>query len=244
MDDHLAAQLCLRDAWPAPETEELGGWQLRAGKGGYNRANSVWAGRFTGEVSLIEAIDRAEAHYRHRGLGLRFQMMDIAQPRGLDAELERRGYRRETPCSDMAKAVSDRAMPTDVSVMEDAGADWLETYGLAQSPERQAELPLILPRLLPQRGFLVCRRNGASAGTALVSRLGSDAAVDCVMTLPDARRTGVARSMLLAAEAWANKEGARRLLLSVVDANAAAMPLYLDLGYRKLAAYHYRFKPA
>ena len=59
-DDLFAAQVCLRDGWPAIETLHLGGWHVRVGQGGYNRANSVWPGRFTGEGSLEEALARVE----------------------------------------------------------------------------------------------------------------------------------------------------------------------------------------
>ena len=48
--------------------------------------------------------------------------------------------------------------------------------------------------------------------------------------------------MLGAAEAWAAADGVRRLVLSVVDENGAAVALYRSLGYRRLAAYHYRYK--
>ncbi len=104
MNDLVAAQVCLRDAWPAPESMELGGWQLRAGKGGYNRANSVWTGQFTGDVALGDAIAHAEAFYRQRGLGPRFQILDIAQPIDLDDVLAARGYRRELECTRYVEA--------------------------------------------------------------------------------------------------------------------------------------------
>jgi GNAT superfamily N-acetyltransferase len=244
VDDQLAAQLCLRDAWPAPETETLAGWQLRAGEGGYNRANSVWTGRFTGEISLDDAIDGAEAFYRARGLAPRFQMLGIAQPAGLDAALTGRGYRSELDCSDMAKAVTPVPPPADVRVAHDAPEDWIALYGAAQPPEKAAEFPRILALLPSAHGFVVCRRDGSAEAVALVGRLGTDVAVDCVMTRPESRLSGAATAVMMAAEAWASGEGARRLLLSVVDDNAPAVPLYRKLGYCKLAAYHYRFRPA
>ncbi len=79
---------------------------------------------------------------------------------------------------------------------------------------------------------------------ALVSRVGDDVAVDCVLTSPESRRSGVAVAVMTAAEAWAALRGGTRLLLSVVDDNASAAALYEKLGYRKLGAYHYRFRPA
>ncbi len=238
MGDRLAAQICLRDAWPAPQVAECDGWLLRAGQGGYNRINSVWTGRFHGDRAL--AIERAEAFYRSRGLKPRFQMLDLAEPAGLDAELDRRGYRRELACSDMAKVVAGGALPAGISLAEDVTTDWLGLYAAEQPPEKAAELPLILAGLPARRAFIICRRGAAPAGVALVTRVGADAAVDCVLTGSVFRRSGVAHSVLQAAEAWAASEGVRRLVLSVVDDNTGAVALYARLGYRKLAHYHYR----
>ncbi len=238
MDGQLAAQICLRDAWPAPEAAECDGWILRAGRGGYNRVNSVWTGPFAGD--LPAAIERAEAFYRERRLQPRFQMLDIAGPAGLDAELAARGYRRELDCSDMVKAVAGGAMPPDVSVADGPVAAWLDLYRAQQPADKAAELPLILAKLPERHGFILCRREGVPAGVALVGRAGEDAAVDCVLTFPAFRRQGVALAIMRAAEAWAAAEGVRRLVLSVVDDNAGAVALYRGIGYRRLAAYHYR----
>ena len=244
MDDLLAAQLCLRDGWPAPETMDLGGWLIRAGRGGYNRVNSVWPGHFTGEMALRDAIEATETVYRKRGLLSRFQVLDIAQPVDLDGVLERRGYLSELACSDMWKPVSAASMPADVSVTAAVSPDWLSLFGSHQSPEKAAEYPEILKKLPPGRGFLVCRRDGRPDGVALVGHTGTDVAVDCVLTRPERRRSGIARALLMAAEAWAAKQHVQRLILSVVDDNVPAVSLYTTLGYRKLSAYHYRFKTA
>lgn len=236
----LAAQLCLRDAWPGLETFDVGGWRLRASRGGYNRANSVWPGAFDGTLSLDAAIDRAEAFYRSRGFVPRFQMLGIAVPAGLDAALAIRGYRRETDCSDLEKAVLPVAMPPEASLSEDVTDEWSAVYAPAQPPEKRAEYPAIAASLTHPHAFIVARYGGAPAAVGLVTRVGTDAAVDCVMTRADARRAGAATVVMTAAEAWASGEGARRLLLSVVDDNAPAVRLYARLGYRRLSGYHYR----
>lgn len=238
----MAAQICLRDAWPAPETMHCCGWTVRAGRGGYNRANSVWTGAFDGD--LAQAVERVEAFYRERGLRPRFQVLDIAAPAGIDRELASRGYTSEIACSDMAKAVVGYTVPTEVSVTAEPLAEWLDLYVAEQPAEKKAELPLIRAKLPIPHGFILCKRSGVAAGVALVARVGDDAAIDCVLTRPEFRRCGVGRAIMLAAEAWATRHGVRRLVLSVVDDNAGALALYRSLGYRRLSAYHYRVAAA
>lgn len=203
---------------------------------------SVWTGQFDGD--LTAAIDRAEAFYRGRGLSPRFQVSDLAEPAGLDAALAERGYRRELDCSDMAKVATGIPVPAGTSLAGDVTADWLDLYRGEQPPAKAAELPPILAKLPARRAFIVCRREAAPAGVALVTRVGMDTAVDCVLTLPTFRRKGVARALMQGAEAWAAAEGVGRLVLSVIDDNAGAVALYRKLGYRKLAHYHYRVTTA
>lgn len=240
--DVLAAEIALRDAWPGLETEGLAGWQLRASHGGYNRANSVWPGRFSEEISVDEAIGRAEAFYRRRGLPTRFQVIRIAEPGDLDERLDRLGYRRELDCSDLGKPVTDVAAPANVTFSADPSTAWLGLYLPAQPPKKEAELAGIVAKLPPRRSFIVARIGGEPAGVGLASRVGADVAVDCVMTSEAFRRSGAATAVMRGAEAWAFGEGARRLVLSVIDDNRPAVTLYRKLGYRPLCAYHYRVK--
>ena len=236
----LAAEICLRDAWPPVEHEEVSGWQLRAISGGYNRANSVWPGVFTEVFSLDEAIDRAEAFYRKRNLPPRFQMLRTAEPADLDEALAKRGYASEIECSVLQKPVTPVAMPAEVAFGNQPTPGWLDLYVANQPPQRAAEYRYILVRVPPSRAFLTAKRAGEAVATALAVRVGTDVAVDCVLSHPDHRRAGGATAVMRAAEAWAAGQGARRLILSVVHDNAAAMGLYRKLGYGPLSGYHYR----
>jgi N-acetylglutamate synthase len=240
--DLLAAEICLRDAWPAIERVDLVGWMLRAGMNGYNRTNSVWPGRFTGGIDLGTAIDRVEAFYGERGLPSRFQVLQSTAPAHLDRALEERGYRRETDCSTLAKPVTATVMPDNVAVTARADPAWLEIYAAGQSPRRATEVHAILARLPMPRAFFVTRINGAAAAVALAVRVGADVAVDCVLTSPDRRRGGAATAVMQAAEAWSADEGVRRMLLVVINANTPAMALYAGLGFTRLSGYHYRIK--
>lgn len=239
----LAANVCLRDAWPAPEWVEVGGWRLRAARGGYNRVNSVWPAMFDGSVGVETAIDRVEAFYREHGLPACFQVLENAQPSDLDARLDRRGYGRRDACFLMTKAVSAGVSAgPGISASDAASTDWLDVYLPAQSPAKADELPGILERLTGPRAFLVAEVDGAPGAVALAGRSGADVAVDCVQTAPRCVRRGGAMRVMRAAESWAASVGASRLVLYVLATNAAALKLYERLGYRVASGYHYRFR--
>ncbi len=236
----LEAETCLRDAWPAADDVDCHGWRLRATAGGYVRANSVWPGMFNGEIAT--AIAEAEAFYATRGLSARFQVFDTAEPAGLDAALAERGYASDPPCSTLAKPVAGSAAAGDVVLTAEPTASWLGVYEPLQSAERAAELPGILARLPRDHVFLVAHAGGGAVAVALAVNIAGTVAIDCVATDPQARRTGAATRVMLAADAWAMNRAARRLVLHVVDANHAAAALYARLGYARVSGYHYRVR--
>ncbi|MDQ1647248.1 MAG: hypothetical protein QOJ50_3432 [Cryptosporangiaceae bacterium] len=59
-------------------------------------------------------------------------------------------------------------------------------------------------------------------------------------TIPRARGTGAARTVLAALATWANTQRADRLYLQAARDNTAALRLYARAGFTELAAYHYR----
>jgi GNAT superfamily N-acetyltransferase len=236
-----AAERCLAEAWPAPETVHVGGWRVRLGKGGYGRVNSVWAVA-PPDKALDAAIAEVEAIYRRQRLPARFLISAGSVPAGLGTALAERGYAVETPCAIMAKAVVSQAVPSAVRLSATAGEDWISIYRQSLTPERAAELPLILPRIPRPHVFAVAHVDGQPAAVAIGAKIGDDVAIDSVFTMADFRRRGAAEALMAGLESWAAGEGANRLVLAVVDDNTPAVALYEKLGFRPLTQYHYRVK--
>ena len=72
-------------AWPAAETVELDGWQLRWTGNVTRRANSVLTTRAVGRLMWEERVVRAEKFYRERGGPPRFQLTRASRPDGSKA---------------------------------------------------------------------------------------------------------------------------------------------------------------
>jgi ribosomal protein S18 acetylase RimI-like enzyme len=119
--------------------------------------------------------------------------------------------------------------------------DWLAVYLSGLSPDRRAAAPRILARLPPST-YVGCRRAGRLISSGLSVVDGALASVQCMTTLPAARRQGGALAVLTAIEAGARKAGCTLLSLQAEAANAPALALYEAFGFRTAGRYHVRWK--
>jgi len=212
------------------------------------RANSVWTFEATGDASVEERIDHAEAWYASRSLPPTFQVTDRSRPGGLDAALEKRGYLVDAPVSIQVAtttAVLAAASRRDAVVTRACPDAW---FNLSAHHSRFANVADTY------RGLLL--RIGPAARFALASLDGQPAAVGLgvvgqgwmgifsILTLPRARRRGAANSILAALASTAQAEAIESLYLQVERANTLATALYAAASFRELYGYHYRVAPA
>jgi len=235
-------------AWPAAEVETLDGWALRATGSVTRRANSVFTSGEAGSriSSLEERIARAEAFYAERAITPRFQLSPLSVPSGLDAELDRRGYLREAPVSlQIAETRSLARVPPAARVELEAvpSERWLDVAA-RQSRFRESETiyRALLGRIGPSARFALGILDGVplAAGISVVD--GDFCGIFSMLTLPAARRKGLARGVLLALAHDAHARGANTLYLQVERENPAALALYAALGFSELYGYHYRVR--
>ena len=233
--------------WPALETEQLGGWTLRASSGVTNRANSVLAGAGAGgddARSLEDAIVRAEAWYAARGLPAVFQI-STASPPELAEALDNRGYREHSPTDVLvadrdAVAAATAAAPA-VAVADAPPAGWLDTWwevdGRGGDRERE-----VVARILAGGPALYawCGEQEAPDAVARLALAGEWGGLYAVATLPRARRRGLARALAGALAIAAAEQGVERLWLQVLADNTAAHALYAGLGFVRASGYSYR----
>jgi N-acetylglutamate synthase len=230
-------------SWPALETADIDGWLWRYASGGSLRANSVSALSFRGP-DLEAAVRDAERRYGARGAPCRFTVTQVSKPGDLDARLAAMGYTRGEEHVTMAKAIpgSPAVASADVVMSTDPGTEWLAIYLAGLTPNRRAVAPAILAGLPSRRCFFSCRRDGSVLGSGLSIADGDVASVQCMATLPGARRQGCARTVLAAIEAWAAVAGCTHLYLQAETPNTAAISLYEGVGFRVAGRYHVRTK--
>jgi GNAT superfamily N-acetyltransferase len=250
------------NAWPAQKTLFVEGWAVRFAGGYTRRANSVLP-LHGGPDRLPERVAACEALFRLEGLRPVFKMTGTA-PADLDALLAEEGYAIEAPtvlmglencvgCAGVAgvagvAAGAGRAgFPgSEASVLERPDAEWFEAWAAFSGP-KEADLPIaraILSNIVPERRFLLLRKQGRPVACALVVIEGGWAGIFDVVVKPEERGRGLGRGIMKLALDAAIDAGARSSYLQVVEGNTPAQNLYASLGYRPLYNYWYRTRSA
>lgn len=243
-DELQAIERAVVRGWPALEIARIGGWVLRWSSGGSVRANTVAPLAFDGSASLDDMIAAAEAFYRARRGAPAFTISGSAQPPGLDAALAARGWRRTGDHVTMAKRLpgTKPAPPDATSVAGRDGSDaaWYDAYLQGLTPDRRGIARRLVEGVPPPRRFFSAMRDGRTIASGLSVLDGTLASVQCMATLPEARRTGAATAVLAAIEAWATVNGARLIYLQTDAENAAAIGLYARFSFSPVDRYHTR----
>jgi ribosomal protein S18 acetylase RimI-like enzyme len=241
---------CAYDAWPAEEVFALGGWRLRATGGVTRRGNSVWPGEATGGLSLDERIERVEAWYTARALRPAFQVHALAAPEGLDVALEARGYAIDAPVSvQVAPTASAAALARPASlpparVTAELTAEWFEVSAYRGRFAATADVYRRLLQRIGRRARYAWVDVDGRPGAVGLGVLGADArmGVFSMLTVPEVRRRGAARSVLRALAETAQREQKTELYLQVEQDNAVARGLYAAASFQELYGYHYRVR--
>ncbi|MCB0129804.1 MAG: GNAT family N-acetyltransferase [Caldilineaceae bacterium] len=245
-----------RNAWPAAETRQLDGWQLRFTHGVTRRANSVWpnggAAPAVSERMVAQQIRDVEAFYAARGVPPQFQICPAARPADLDAQLAARGYAAAAETAVQVTSMKTLLARTasavggvdgmDVMVAPGLNDDWYAAYCVSEEvtgvavPVRRA----ILGRIAASTGYALLRVNDRPAALGLGVVEANHLGIFCMATQPDLRRRGLAGQVLQALAQWGAAAGAEHAYLQVMLQNEAAQALYAQAGFRTLYHYHYR----
>jgi GNAT superfamily N-acetyltransferase len=240
MRDHDKFDRLVDEAWPAPHRVEAGEWVYRHAGGVTKRANSVLPLGEPGDLS--RAVDDAEKFYAGLGVPCVFSVGVGASP-GLDAELDRRGYRLVDPTLIMTAGVAE-AVP-DGKIEPAPSARWMETWWTVDGGRHRdgGEIP---PREWGARILTGVPAAYASCGDDAVGRgvlQGEWLGVYCMAVSPRVRRQGKGAAVLRTLLDWGREGGARHAYLVVLEANAGARALYTREGFTAAGRYHCRVEP-
>ncbi|SFF73257.1 Acetyltransferase (GNAT) family protein [Actinacidiphila alni] len=221
-------------AWPATETEPLGGWTLRAAGRFTRRANSALVDGDPGRP-LDEALAYVTGWYGERGTTPYLQVPDGSP---YAAALADRGWVREadTVVRTAPLAPLTRLPGADaVTLSRTPDAAWLAAY------HRTGELADAALKVVSGGPSVWFATAPGAIGRSVVE--GPWALFGAIEVAPEHRRKGLATAVMGALAQRAADEGATVAYLQVEADNAAARALYDGLGFTDHHGYHYRRPP-
>lgn len=235
-------------AWPAPESEELHGWMMRAAGGVTQRANSVWP-RGTAEDPEL-ALNAAALWYRMRRLPLIFQVFDGPRNAALHDVLDAARFTRQSETLVMGRTSAGIPSLQDagVEITAEPSEEWLSLWWSVDGRGGDPEL-VIARRILavcPSLYALVRDDDGVPAAVgrlALPAGAAGWGGVYCMASGREHRRQGYARRILDALLAAGAGQGVGNFWLMVTAANTGARALYEGAGFAEQGRYCYRQAP-
>lgn len=226
-----ALELAAARAWPAPVSERLGDWWLRAAEDFTGRANAALPVGDPG-VPLPAALDAVAAFYLRVGQQPQIDVpIPLAQPVAVAAA--KAGW--QVSCSvlvqtaELGELIAATPDGTRVTLADQPGE-----AGLALIADRRGTLPpaaLHVLTAVDQLTFAEYAEHGTllahARGTVTDGWLG----LFVVETVPAARRRGLAQEVIGRLARWAADRGATRAFLQVESTNETAIALYARLGF-------------
>lgn len=234
--------LCDR-SMPGLRRHSIGDWILRASLGATGRANSVWIGG-SPEVPINDAVDQVEAWYQDQELHPLFQVFG-EHPDELSTELDKRGYGTIPGAIILVGAIEKvRAESDPYRVVPRPTRCWPEPAsaytGLIGNDDRVAELTTTD---LDQRCVVTFSETEEPLCGGMATLDGDWLGLFAMLTVPAARRQGLASVVLNELVRRGIEGGAKSAWLQVMPDNDAAIALYQGLGMVEAHRYHYRFAP-
>lgn len=233
------------NGWPALQTALYDGWLLRFAHGYTKRSNSV-VPLYGSTQNVIEKIEYCERLYTERGQATVFKVLPFAEPNGLDAILEERGYKFVDHALVKTASLHDLEPSSyeDVVITTELTSYWLDTIARLQGlHESQKETTRLMLEGQPlQRAFAVVRHEGVPVACGLVVMEQGYAGLYDIVTDPAYRGRGYGEVLTRHLLWRAKEQGAERGYLLVVKGNEAANRLYDKFGFRQIYEYWYRVK--
>ncbi|MEO0359626.1 MAG: GNAT family N-acetyltransferase [Pseudomonadota bacterium] len=234
--DEAAVFAALEATWPPAEAVEARGWRLRRGLGGGKRVSAA------SPLEVGADPDAAVAAMAGWGQEPLFQIRP--QDEWLDDALSARRYqiidRSQFLAAPAAPLLDDR--PETARLIRGDGRVALMEEIWAEGGVGPGRLA-VMDRTKAPKSYLMARLGDRAAAVAFVAASGGVAMIHAIETLHAMRRKGAARMLVAGAARFAVEAGAETLALVVTEANAPANGLYASLGFRRVAAYHYRSAP-
>ncbi|MDR1178549.1 MAG: GNAT family N-acetyltransferase [Spirochaetaceae bacterium] len=233
------------NAWPSIQTSFYDGWIIRMANGYTKRANSINP-IYPSKLKMNEKISCCEKIFRAHKLPVIYKLVDCAEHRMLDKQLERLGYEKIDSTSvqvcNTLKPVAGKI--TGIKISDGFTDSWIQAL-LNCNKIRQSQIEtimLMLNNILAKKIVVYKKEEGSIIGCGYGVVEKSWVGIFDIIVREDMRGRGYGEEIVRSLLASAKNAGALRAYLQVVDTNDAAKNLYKKLGFREKYQYWYRKK--
>ncbi len=232
------------NAWPALHQLLLDGWVLRFARGFTKRANSIIP-LYPAQQAALDKVRYCENIYAREQLTTIFRLTTVVDNSALDTLLAERGYRHVDPTLVLSRDLRSISPHDEPAFRPLPRSEWLDAYArhAGMSSTAQSLHAMLLNGIRTDHLFASVDVDGASSACGMAVAERELVGLFDLVTHPAARRRGHARALVHGLLAWAQARGAQHAYLQVMEANAAARPLYESLGFAELYRYWYRVSP-
>jgi ribosomal protein S18 acetylase RimI-like enzyme len=236
------------DTWPAIETWDYDGWQLRFARGYTKRANSITT-TARGARPLETKIAACVAAYEARHIAPVFRLPGTGDIAETDGALERHGYAKLDKTSIRVASLEAPLPPRgdEINVARRLTDEWLHHQMIwsGLDVERRGAFAAIAGGIRRPVAFALLWQGAAAVAAGLAVRQGELLCLHSIITDPAQRGRGFGRAITRGLMRWGQTHGATLAWLQVVKSNTPALRLYNTLGFgREIYRYHYRARAA
>ncbi|NHK30057.1 MAG: GNAT family N-acetyltransferase [Asgard group archaeon] len=236
------------NAWPAKKNHILNGWIVRLAEGITRRANSVLPLGYYGN-DVQKDVKQVEQIYDQWNLPSVFQIPDYYEPQELLSILEERGYVKEAESLVMSCSVNEISHISQngsfsYSHKKQESDEWfiaLQQFSNA-SDDRINGVRKIINRISQPKNFFYAKKNGSIIGVALVIFERSHLGIYNMITNPEFRRQGIAKSIIYEIKKWCQDKDIENIYLQVQGDNLGAIKLYKSVNLTETFRYRYLIK--
>lgn len=230
-------------AWPSRVVLYDGSWQIRLTEGhASKRLNCVVPLDPSDTRDIERRLHKAGERFAATGHFLTLRETPLCPP-ALPEHLRCHGWRRFETVHVMGIDLDQAVLPEtlDHLPLQDAArfADACVTLSAGGSGDRAILLD-ILAAIKPATGFFLVDDVVFGPQACVLCVQDNDlAGLQSLAVAPTARRAGLGTELTATALRWARLRGAKTAWLQVSSSNAAAIALYVRLGFRVVYDYHY-----
>jgi len=232
------------ETWPAIETWEYDGWQLRFARGYTKRANSITTTE-RGARPLETKIVACEAAFEARHVAPVFRLPSTSQIAEIDRALTDLGYGKLDKTSIRVASLEEPLPPRgdEINVARSLTEEWLlhQAGWNRLDDDQRGAFAAIAGGIRRPAAFALLWSGAVAVAAGLAVRQGELLCLHSIITAPTQRGRGFGRAVTRGLMRWGQTHGATLAWLQVVKTNASALRLYNKLGFgREIYRYHYR----